>query len=453
MMAATDIENAAILSRRSAGGPVAFLITIPVYSMFIFYLNLPVYFTLASIVLFSTCVLGLFFGPSKWFGIKSIFYVFNIFFFCIIPALEMNAGVVHWDGPLDVFDKYSITVTYSIVLVAIFEISYRVFYISGGLKLSNYIYRSQHNYNVYLIILFSFMSAIIIYAYNGFLPQSVMLRSGYLTDRVQLTQTQWLIYQYFIYPIPTISFIIYLNYCKRASINTLILLFIFIFSNPITGMARFQAASLYIAVFLSLYPSLIKHKVILSTLLIIGLIFIFPALDIFRFFGQREYGHIFSTDFLYNGTFDSFQSFARVIGNDDIITYGRQLLGSFLFFIPRSLWAEKPYGSGAFVAEEMDLNFSNIAINYMAEGYINFGILGSILFIIFAAYISSRMDKNFYKFFYVESRWHKPFYLIFIGLSFFIMRGDLLSSVSYALGHLAATIALTWLTRSLPLRR
>jgi hypothetical protein len=35
------------------------------------------------------------------------------------------------------------------------------------------------------------------------------------------------------------------------------------------------------------------------------------------------------------------------------ITYGRQLVGALLFFVPSSLWPNKPIGSGTLVAENM----------------------------------------------------------------------------------------------------
>lgn len=81
------------------------------------------------------------------------------------------------------------------------------------------------------------------------------------------------------------------------------------------------------------------------------------------------------------GHFDSYQSILSVL-NSEIITYGNQLLGVLLFWVPRSIWSNKPIGSGAFMAEITNLDFSNISMNYFAEGYINFGVFGMFLFLL-----------------------------------------------------------------------
>jgi hypothetical protein len=85
------------------------------------------------------------------------------------------------------------------------------------------------------------------------------------------------------------------------------------------------------------------------------------------------------------GHFDSYQMFMRVI-SDDIITYGKQLLTTVLFFVPRALWPGKSVGSGHFVSGLSRLSFSNISMNFFGEGYINFGYFGIMLFILLIAY-------------------------------------------------------------------
>ena len=44
------------------------------------------------------------------------------------------------------------------------------------------------------------------------------------------------------------------------------------------------------------------------------------------------------------------------------------------------MWPDKPIGSGGFIAEQYDFFFDHISLNYWAEGYINFGILGGCSF-------------------------------------------------------------------------
>jgi hypothetical protein len=173
--------------------------------------------------------------------------------------------------------------------------------------------------------------------------------------------------------------------------------------------------------------------------------FVFPILDMFRRVSSEGFNISWSTDFLYHGHFDSFQSFARAL-DVDIITWGYQLLGNILFFVPRSLWPGKPIGSGAFLANETQLEYSNISMNYLAEGYINFGIFGSFIFIAFAGWFLSRLDCRARFGWIGLSGTERVFYLLAIGLVFFVMRGDLLSSISYIFGHLFSIVAINRFT-------
>ena len=72
---------------------------------------------------------------------------------------------------------------------------------------------------------------------------------------------------------------------------------------------------------------------------------------------------------------------------------------------------------------------------FIAEGYINFGIMGVILFMLILGITLSKIDKIF---------WHNsslnPFsahsilYKLILEWFFFVMRGDLLSSFAYTIG-------------------
>ena len=86
--------------------------------------------------------------------------------------------------------------------------------------------------------------------------------------------------------------------------------------------------------------------------------------------------------------YDSFPNIMASINyfNENDIIYGNQLLGSILFFFPRSFWIEKPLPSGMeignYLIDYHAMWFNIISMPSVGEGWLNFGILGVIIFAI-----------------------------------------------------------------------
>ena len=134
------------------------------------------------------------------------------------------------------------------------------------------------------------------------------------------------------------------------------------------------------------------------------------------------------------------------------VTYGRQLLGSILFFVPREFWKGKPIGTGAFVAEKRLMTryqmwFSNLSCPLFGEAYINFGIVGVIIFGFVLGLLGKIMDFRLdttNKLSYKDSL--KVYICLFM---FFMLRGDLMSSFAYLVGTLFALLVLPVFIESL----
>ena len=66
------------------------------------------------------------------------------------------------------------------------------------------------------------------------------------------------------------------------------------------------------------------------------------------------------------------------------VQWGHQLLGSLLFFVPSSIWTGKPLATGIFLADYLIVNYSmwftNLSAPLIAEGYLDFGFVGVILY-------------------------------------------------------------------------
>ena len=83
------------------------------------------------------------------------------------------------------------------------------------------------------------------------------------------------------------------------------------------------------------------------------------------------------------------------------------------------------------------LTFGNVSQNFFAEGYINFGILGIILFVIIYAWLAYLIDEEG-KMSWEKKSWKTVIYLQLVFLSFYLMRGDLISSFSLIVNYILA---------------
>jgi len=170
--------------------------------------------------------------------------------------------------------------------------------------------------------------------------------------------------------------------------------------------------------------------------------FVFPMMDTFRYFNPVtfEWRDLirWNFDFINNGDFDAYQNFALSISRE-FISFGKQLLVVIFFFIPRTIWQDKPVGSGVELTRILHgADNTNISMPFISEGYVNFGLLGIILFLFLLGWIIGILDNIYW---YKRSRTliDKPFnifYFFSLGYLTFLLRGDLLSSFSYFIGFI-----------------
>ncbi len=206
-----------------------------------------------------------------------------------------------------------------------------------------------------------------------------------------------------------------------------------------TATARYMVGTLYIAVLLVCCKFFRKENV-LSYILIGGILYVFPFLNQMRRTTIEKFDFSFNPKFFISAHFDSFFSYMQIT-NHGIITWGRQLIGTLLFFVPRSIWQDKPISSGHYYSEQLGANLNNVAVNYFAEGYINFGYLGIVIFVLFLAYYCAIMDTTYWKYNCFDNKnGFTILYFISFGLLFFILRGDLMSSFAYSIGLYAVIV-------------
>ena len=393
--------------------------------------------------LFSLIILFQLFKRKKLpFSINDVFLSFYFFFFGIAPIFQYFENVDIWGGIPFVHSDYSFTMLISLFAIIVYICTYNHFLKRSSQIRAIFFSPKEYRIRWFLLVIISLGSFIVYFRYCDFNVFSLFLRGGDLVTRETLSEAstmESLMVEFFFRPMPVVCLLIYRVFGgKNVSLQILFFIIILLTDAP-TGMPRFLAASCYLPLCL-VYIPFMRRKYNFVILLMISVLFFFPVLDVFRHFDSHEVSIQFNFSMFNTGNFDSFQMFMRVI-KENIVTAGSQLLGCLFFFIPRSLWPSKPVGSGHFVADVSSLNFDNISLNYLGEGFVNFGYVGIFLFAIVIAYINAFWDRKFWYGLYC-----KPisfvYYLLILGMEFVILRGQLMSFYPILIGYLFSAFAL-----------
>lgn len=166
--------------------------------------------------------------------------------------------------------------------------------------------------------------------------------------------------------------------------------------NPISGARYyFGTVALSLAAMLGAYatPARVRRS---ALAFILGLIFIFPVADIFRHtetFVIDRSGPVAS---MTSGDFDAIDQINNTVRyvEDRGVTYGRQALGPVLFWVPRSVWPDKPTDSGILIAKYRGYSFENLSEPLFAELFINGGWIALIVGMVMVGRLLHRGDSQ-----------------------------------------------------------
>lgn len=248
-----------------------------------------------------------------------------------------------------------------------------------------------------------------------------------------------------------ISFIHYRNMNYGKFYIILQGLALLIINSPIS-MPRYNAGIIYLGVLLTIFPSFKRDKRFF-VLFLSAFIILFPMINAFRYTSlieinfdilSRTIDNI-ATNFLH-GDYDALSMIINTFDYINIngISWGYQILGVLFFFVPRSIWNSKPVGSGYTIRVAQGADHANASSPLIAEGLMNFGITGILIFSMFFGKVASYFDKLYW----LESdgiRFIDIIYPFLISMFFFMNRGDLLSSFSFASSHVVIFTVLFWL--------
>lgn len=191
--------------------------------------------------------------------------------------------------------------------------------------------------------------------------------------------------------------------------------------------------------------------------LVVVCVIVFPNSDIFK----RSQSVDASLDslslteqpiqqFINKGDFDVLQQTANgvvYVQRFDYM-YGRNLVGAVLFWVPRSLWADKPRGTGVTVPCALGYQFCNLSAPLWMEFYVAFGLIGVFILTAFYGFFSAKADQKYCEQQKASSSVNVFDFLIpfLAAFQFFILRGDLMNALAFP----ALTILLIWIATRRP---
>jgi hypothetical protein len=383
-----------------------------------------------------------------------VYYIFVFTFLCYIPWIHFSNNILIWRlSPLDEGAYWYANALIFVTNIIIF-ISSR--YYSGVSAKASFSIAQPNAMKVLslgqaiVILLISGLGFVVTFYLSDFSFGNLVIRGFEGENRVARIEQLSLL----LLIGQTARFLPFFIFCYAATeikgsraLKTALFVLMILTIFP-TGVSRYLVGMVYIPVML-LYITRLRDARAFSMAFLVGLLVVFPFLDQFREFSSIDSIRLLPTsEFFIAAHFDAYENFASSI-DFGFISDGRQLLGVLLFYVPRAFWADKPVGSGQQMADDSGYLFNNISMPYLGEGYINFGLFGVLVFAYVLSVAIGEVDRRFngrvrptHKI-----RFPDTLYLYLLGALFFLLRGDMLSSVAYITAGIAVYYAIRVCTK------
>lgn len=362
-------------------------------------------------------------------------FVFSILFYVLAPSIQLSAS-------MDVLvntDEFSWSrAVYTNVILFAFLLTYAVSYMLLSYEKLFYSYDRLNEQIRQVNVRVSFINNIFIFGV-------LVLALAFAFGGVESSIASLFIFK-FLALIAFFGASVYFlgldgRWSKMSLLFGLFLLFLFVvllLKNPIFER-RNAIGPIYLAIICLVFPALLRGR----TFLVFGILIMvlaFPASSLLTHqYGVSEGGVVNIEQVLHQvkGHYNDlhYDAWSNGLSMQKMIadmghTWGVQLLGALLFFIPRSVWPEKPVSSGEmmgqYLMENASLWFSNISFSLPFEFYLDFGLLGVIFSAVGLAFLVMLLERK-------ASRcivWH-VFLIYFSFYLYFLMRGPFLPAFAY----------------------
>jgi len=220
----------------------------------------------------------------------------------------------------------------------------------------------------------------------------------------------------------------------------LVLLFVLVlFTKNTHTDTRFLLGSVYLSIILVVFDTYFKSQNRRIVLLTLGMVLVFPLSALFTHHLDVTFESILNT--IESHYFEPhYDSWANIYSAVEMVRrhgpeWGHQLLGTLLFFVPRSLWPTKPVHTGVFIANYLIANyrmwFTNLSAPLVAEGYIDFGAFGVALYACLLGMLVSLLNRVAS----LNSKWlYMPLATYISIYLMYASRGPLMAVLAYGLG-------------------
>jgi hypothetical protein len=228
---------------------------------------------------------------------------------------------------------------------------------------------------------------------------------------------------------------------SRVCVLLLLFLLVIVTENPYTEK-RNALGPIYLALLLVLFQNWFATGTRRLLLLVGSMVLVFPAITIFTHNHQQSLTDVslsqFSDQIADHYFSVNYDSWANIYTAVEIVKvhgmqWGHQLLGSLLFFVPSSIWSAKPLATGIFLADYLIANYSmwftNLSAPLAAEGYLDFGPAGVVLYACILALFVSLLNRLALR----RDRWVAfPMAIYASVFLMIVLRGSLMIALGFA---------------------
>jgi hypothetical protein len=439
--------------------PLLIFTVVPIYLKSLFTLNFAVLFIMTALYIYK---------DSRFSPILAAFIVFSFLFFILAPMLQIHEVYKLNDLKMPnkmIYKDYLMVKTniYIFLFNVVFFVAYR-FFMSRKAKLRPY--KFDKFLPIHIVILFAISFTIL--SLNFDYIKAEYFDHNYLALE-GTSKSALLLREKIVLMVPFPAFILSVYYVKKAKkkntnyyiiilFSLLFLILLLAIKNPLTEK-RNALGPIYLTIIFFLVPRLLNTNFKSLVFLFFAMVIIFPTISLITHSGYsleqlRKKPELLLYQLKNHGVsntfttlnYDAFINFSATIEQveRDGFSYGRQLSGGVFFFVPRKIWKDKPISTGEYIGQYLEReykekgkrSFNNLSNPLVSEGYINFGIVGIILFAIGLAY-----------FLFIMSVWINSLDPLKIAAGFyasmhmiFFLRGDFTNGYAFLIASFAVIL-------------